>query len=163
MSNPFYVGKWSGIPHQARTPKGTLIFRQPGIMIPELIGEGGNETGYFPCMDYDDHFLYKNPDQVDGVVVEGVPQITYLCTCGSPATVVWGDELPWEYRGKLACLYEVGVMMSDGRKGKHVTSQVNVKDFEKLFGGRTLTLGEPAKKERTIFLPPTPRKGDNDG
>lgn len=127
MPDRFFIAKHRpGDAHYALTPRGTPIKRESSLLIPDLKDYDPMGMGLFDCMPYDDHFIYKNPDFVSGQMLEDVPPWLILCTCGWPASVVWGEGIPADYQLKIACHYDC----ENGFVGKHATEMINIKDFE---------------------------------
>lgn len=83
-----------------------------GIAVKPLGQVFTQEYGLVKCVDYDDHFIYENPDTRAGTMA-------YLCTCGSMAVVA----NPY-HAGKMFVCHHHATF------GFHQTSQVNKKDFE---------------------------------
>jgi hypothetical protein len=136
----FYIAsRRSGDVNTATTPRGTIITRESTILIPELADYDPLGFGLFECVPYDTHFVYKNPDFVSGVFLEDVPPYLILCTCGFPASVVWGNEISADYQFKIACHYDC----MNGCRGLHATADVNIREFkEGKYNGRILRLGD---------------------
>lgn len=53
---------------------GIVVTRQPGFICEAM------QYQYFPCADYEEHFIFRLPQQFEGP--------TYQCTCGATAGVV---------------------------------------------------------------------------
>lgn len=123
--------KYLGEPDKAITASGDIVRRVEAFYEPTM----GKFIG---VVHYDTHFIYQNPDtMINGEsIVQRVPRpikqgAIYLCTCGAIAGVASGENVPENYRGKLACQYD----LNTGFNGKHQTSQINRKDFGGRVGG----------------------------
>ena len=106
--NPFDIIHHRGDPRATTTLKGRQVTRHEALFVPEW-------GALVKCAPYDDHFVYENPDHSEGAS-------SYMCTCGSAAVVVPPGPL-----GLFVCLYHATY-------GRHTTSDVNLKDFEKVAG-----------------------------
>lgn len=91
-----------GTPKQATTAKGKVIRRQEYFY--------AEQYGMVKCADYDDHFIYENPE---------IGQSSFMCTCGSPGVIANPDGGA-----------KMFVCLNHATYGFHQTSQVNKKDFE---------------------------------
>lgn len=104
-----------GTPNEALTEKGIKVTRQETLYVEEW-------QAFVKCADYDNHFLYRNPDEI-------TPGPAYLCTCGGPAMVRGNSP-----KGLFVC------MMVE-QFGEHSTTFYNVKDIDKM-QGKFLSIGD---------------------
>lgn len=109
MAKAPVVIKHYGEPQEARTLKGKQVTRQDSLFVIEW-------GAFVPCAPYDDHFIYASRE---------VGESAYMCTCGSPAVVAHPHD---PKRRMFVCL-------AHAQSGKHMTSVVNIKDFDKVAGG----------------------------
>lgn len=124
--------KYLGEPDKAITAAGDVV-RRVEMFYEPTIGK------FIRAVHYDTHFIYQNPDcmlhgeSIEQRVKRSVRQgAIYLCTCGAIAGVAEGENVPPEYKGRLACQYDI----ITGFHGKHQTSVVNVSEFGRYAGGK---------------------------
>jgi hypothetical protein len=111
---PFAVVGHVGEPQTARTHQGKVVNREKELFVIEW-------GAMIQCTPYDNHFIYETDEP---------NQSAYMCTCGSPAVVI-----PPGPEGIFVCLFHA-------EHQRHVTSEVNIRDFEAKAAGRILQLGE---------------------
>ena len=122
------VIRYHGDPNTATTLKGFTVHRGDGKF---LWDQGDGNFMQVEAVPYDTHFVYKNPHVEELNAKEPV----WMCTCGFIAGIAFNntpgsDVVPDEYKGKLCCQYDA----LTGFKGKHQTSQVNIREIEKYAG-----------------------------
>ena len=118
LSSGFTILTHVGDPDSGTIPHtGETVHRQEKIFVEE-------QGAFVDVLYYDNHFIYENPD----VKVRNRVGPMYLCTCGATAGIVTsGDEtVPEEVIGKFVCAFDAYT----GFKGKHVTDDLNARDFE---------------------------------
>jgi len=77
FNQKFSVIRHWGSPNKATTIWGFDVVREKQLFAPDPYNT------FFPCLDYDNHFIYEVPNRPDTV---GIP--SFMCTCGSAAILI---------------------------------------------------------------------------
>lgn len=75
----FQIVRHVGTPKQGTLPDGTIVYAQDKFWIDEPPG-----PGFIKCIEDDQHFLYKIPDEVQSLY----PGPIYRCSCGGAGIYV---------------------------------------------------------------------------
>ena len=83
----FSIIRSRGDLNQATLVTGETVHRQDQLFVENLSVAGRNYTGFVPCLDYRNHFIYETPLNAN---YKGYP--AQMCTCGSMAVVAPTDS-----------------------------------------------------------------------
>jgi len=83
----FNIIKQRGSPHEAVLHTGEKVCRQEKLFVQNFNVGGQVFTGFIPCLDYRNHFIYETPINES---YAGYP--AHMCTCGSFAVIAPTDS-----------------------------------------------------------------------
>ena len=121
MSKPqrFNILKHRGTLTEATTLHGDTVTKQDKLFVIDFPVGMTVYTGFIPCLDYENHFIYEVPDRIE---TRGLP--AYMCTCGAMAFVVGADAYAEDqsFEGmQFACSFRNGMINEETGDpyGKH--------------------------------------------
>ena len=110
MSKPqrFNILKHRGTLTEATTLHGDVVTKQDKLFVIDFPVGMTQFTGFLPCLDYGNHFIYEVKDSIE---TKGLP--AFMCTCGAPAIAIGYDAYSKDgsFEGmQFACSFKNGMM-----------------------------------------------------
>lgn len=103
----FNIIKHRGTLDEAVTLHGDKVTKQDKLFVIDFPVGFGTYTGFIPCLDYGNHFIYEVKDSIH---TRGLP--AFMCTCGAPAIVIGYDGYSKDqsFEGlQFACSFKNGM------------------------------------------------------
>jgi len=114
VTQRFNIIKNRGTLTEATTLHGDKVTKQDKLFVQEFPVGMTVFTGFIPCIDYENHFIYEVPNNEKTI---GLP--AYMCTCGAIAVAVGYDAYKDDqsFAGmQFVCMFRNGML--DQETGK---------------------------------------------
>lgn len=115
----FNIIKHRGTLTEATTLHGDIVTKQDKLFVIDFPVGMTVYTGFIPCIDYENHFIYEVKDSIQ---TRGLP--SYMCTCGAPAIAIGYNAYAEDqsFAGmQFACSFRNGMINEETGEpyGKH--------------------------------------------